>query len=447
MLHARRRPGGGPVRRASIRRPRRRPGAGVGGSRGGGDGPELLSALASAAAPAPDPSALLAETLTADAAARIALARNPAFKVKLEEVGLAQADLSQAGILENPRVHGQMRFAGGSGAAGHEFGVKVNLLDFVERPLRKRVASQRLEQAKSRLGHEVLGLEAEARSAFYAHVAARRRLALREQAVESLDAAVELAERQRAAGNISALDLANERASRQTAAAELAHERSRAAAARERLAMLLAIQDRADWTVPDELPAPPAVDPSSAAVEQAALSQRWDLAAARRDPQVLKDALAVERLRFFGPLEVGVDTEREYSGESKFGPEFEIGIPIFERRQASRARLAAQRRQSLASVESLETAIRYEARVTSAELAAAREAVAAYAKALADRKEGIAETLKNYNYMLKGVYGLLEAKRLELDASSAYVDALKDYWSQRAELERVAGGKLPDGGQ
>lgn len=395
---------------------------------------------------APDPAPLLAEPLTADSAARIALARNPTFRTKLEEVGLAQADLAQAGILENPRVHGALRFAGGEGAAGHELGVKVNLLDLFELPLRRRVASQRLEQAKSRLGHEVLGLAADARTAFYEHVAAQQHLRLRETAVESLDAAVELAQRQREAGNISLLDLANERAARQTAVAELARERSKAAAARERLAMLLAIQDK-EWKTESVLPQLPAADPSPAAVEQAAIAQRWDLQAARRDPQVLKDALATERLRFFGPVEVGLDSEREYSGQTKYGPEFEIGVPIFERRQASRARLAAQRRQSLASADSLETEIRYEARVTSAELAAAREAVEAYTKALADRKEALAETLKNYNYMLKGVFELLESKRQELEASSAYVDALKDYWSKRADLERVAGGKLPDGGQ
>lgn len=396
---------------------------------------------------APDPSALLAEPLDAEAAARIALARNPAFKTKLEEVGLAQADLAQAGILENPRLHGSLRFVGGEGRAGHELGVKINLLDLFELPLRRRVAAQRLEQAKSRLGHEVLGLAAEARTAFYELVAAGQKLRLREQAVESLEAAVELAERQRQAGNISALELAQERAARQSAAAELARERSKAAAARERLAMLLAIQDQAGWSASSPLPEPPEADPSPAAVEQAAVTQRWDLLAARRDPQVLKDALAVERLRFFGPLEVGVDTEREYTGESKYGPEFEIGVPVFDRRQASRARLAARRRQALASVEALETAVRYEARVASAELSAARQAAQAYAKALEDRREALAETLKNHNFMLKGVFELLRAKREELEASSEHIDALKDYWSKRAELERVAGGKLPDGGR
>lgn len=397
---------------------------------------------------APDPSALLASPLTAEAAARIALARNAAFKTKLEEVGLAQADLSQAGILENPRVHGQLRYVGGrSGGEGHELGVKVNLLDLFELPLRRRVASRRLEQAKSRLGHEVLGLAAEARAAFYEHVAASERVRLRQDALESLGAAVEIAERQRQAGNISLLDLNNERAARQEAAAALAREEAHAAVARERFAMLLGIQDKTGWTTESALAEIPAADPAPEAVETAAVAQRWDLQAARRDPQVLKDALAAERLRLFGPIEVGVDTEREYSGESKWGPEFEIGVPIFERRQAARARLRAQRRRSLASADALEAAIRYEARTVSAELSSARKAVEAYRQAVPYRREALTETLKNYNFMLMGVFQLLEAKRRELEASSAYIDALKDYWTKRSELERVSGGKLPDGGR
>lgn len=397
---------------------------------------------------APDPSALLSAPLTADAAVRIALARNAAFKTKLEEIGLAQADLAQAGILENPRVHGSLRFVGGEGRQGHELGVKINVLDLFERPLRRRVAAQRLEQAKSRLGHEILGLAADARTAFYDHVAAAQKLRLQRDSLESLDAAVTLAERQREAGNISLLDLASERAARQEAAAEFARAEAHAAAARERLGMLLAIQDR-EWTTETELSEPPAADPTAGAVEAAAVAQRWDLQAARRDPQVLKDELLIERARLFGPMEFGVDTEREYSGESKYGPEFEIGVPLFERRQAARARLKAQRRQSLASADSLEQSIRYEARVTTAELASARKAVDAYREAVPQRREVLRETLKNYNFMLMGVYQLLEAKRRELDASSAYIEALKEYWTKRAELERVAGGKLPavEGGQ
>ena len=44
--------------------------------------------------------------------------------------------------------------------------------------------------------------------------------------------------------------------------------------------------------------------------------------------------------------------------------------------------------------------------------------------------------------MLLGVFQLLEAKRGEIDAGRMYVEALRDYWIARAELERAIGGRL-----
>jgi outer membrane protein, heavy metal efflux system len=47
--------------------------------------------------------------------------------------------------------------------------------------------------------------------------------------------------------------------------------------------------------------------------------------------------------------------------------------------------------------------------------------------------------------MLKGVYDLLAAKRAEYAAAAARADALRDYWTARAALERATGGDLPQG--
>ncbi|MDX6771059.1 MAG: TolC family protein, partial [Elusimicrobiota bacterium] len=201
----------------------------------------------------------LAAPLTADEAARLALARNPAFKALLEEVGLAQADLDQAGLPANPRVHGALRYAGTQdGARGHELGVKVDLLSLFELPLKKRVASTRLEQARFRLSHEVLGLETQVKAAYYDYQAAARRLELRRDAVAGLEAAADLARRGREAGNLSRLDLAAADAVHQEGRVELAVAQAAAAVARERLARLAGLQSEPDWSVPAEPPALPA---------------------------------------------------------------------------------------------------------------------------------------------------------------------------------------------
>lgn len=383
----------------------------------------------------------LAAPLTADEAARLALARNPAFKAHLEEVGIAEADLTQAGLPGNPRFHGALRYAGTqSGARGHELGVKIDLLALFELPLKKRVASSRLEQARFRLSHEVLGLQTQVKTAFYDYAAAARRLELRRDAVAALDAAATLSRRGREAGNVSRLDLAEADAVHQEGRVELARDEAAAAAARERLALLAGLQSEPDWSVPSELPELPVADPDAAAVESLAVSRRWDLQAARKEPKVLEDARRLENRGIFGPLELGVDTEREYGGQTGYGPEFEVGVPLFDRRQAGRARARALTRQSLASADALEAHIRYEVRAAASALVAARKAVEARRAALPLRRDVTSETLKNYNYMLLGADRLLSAKREELEAAAALSDALKDYWTARAELDRAAGG-------
>jgi cobalt-zinc-cadmium efflux system outer membrane protein len=44
--------------------------------------------------------------------------------------------------------------------------------------------------------------------------------------------------------------------------------------------------------------------------------------------------------------------------------------------------------------------------------------------------------------MLKSPYDLLLAKQNEISAERGYIDALRDYWIARADLERAVGGTL-----
>lgn len=382
--------------------------------------------------------------LSPDEAAALAVARNPAFRAVLQEEGIAQADLEQAGLPANPRAHGALRYIGTErGTRGHELGVKVDLLSLLAVPLQRRVAAGRLEQARLRISAETLGLETRVKEAYYGHQAASARLRLSSAAAQAADASAELAARMRAAGNLNALELAERQAESREAAAALAGAESAAVRARESLALLLGVQD-GSWRVEAELRPLPASDPDAAAVEAQAVSRRWDLQAARKDPQVLAAARRAEGVSMFGGFEVGVDTEREYGGATGYGPEFEAGLPLFDRRQKAAKRLEAQRRQSLASAEALEAQVRFEVRTAAAALAAARKAAVALGEAAPLKAAATAETLKHNNYMLLGFDRLLDAKRRELEAQAAHADALAEYWTRRAELERAAGGRLPE---
>src|SRR5262249_12145040 len=54
----------------------------------------------------------------------------------------------------------------------------------------------------------------------------------------------------------------------------------------------------------------------------------------------------------------------------------------------------------------------------------------------------VEQTQLQFNGMLVGIFQLLQAKRDEIDAGRAFVEALHDYWLARIALESAVGGQL-----
>ena len=54
----------------------------------------------------------------------------------------------------------------------------------------------------------------------------------------------------------------------------------------------------------------------------------------------------------------------------------------------------------------------------------------------------VKEILYHYNFMLKGVFDVLQVKQEELQARREYIDALRDYWVSRVELEHALGKRI-----
>ena len=206
----------------------------------------------------------------------------------------------------------------------------------------------------------------------------------------------------------------------------------------------MGVQGMADWSVSSTLAQPPQDDPDLKQLEERALERRWYLAAARKEPFVLKEALRVSRLGSIGALSLGIDSEKDYDGKFGVGPSVEWSLPLFDRQQGASAKLKARGRQSEYLIEALESQIRYEVRVARTALKVARQAVESYRENLLPLHERVIdESLKHYNFMLLGVYQLLQVKRDEFQARRNAIDALRDYWTAWAELERAVGGKMP----
>ena len=157
----------------------------------------------------------------------MALLNNRELQALYAELGVAQADLVQAGLLRNPVFDGVALFPVGGGPTKLDLNVALDFLDIFYIPLRKRVAAARFEEAKLQVTGAVLDFTATVQAAFYRHQADEQMLELLQTIGQALTISFEVAQRLHAAGNITDLDLARERALLEEAKLQLRAAESR----------------------------------------------------------------------------------------------------------------------------------------------------------------------------------------------------------------------------
>jgi cobalt-zinc-cadmium efflux system outer membrane protein len=389
--------------------------------------------------------ALLHRELTVEAAVQVALLNNRHLQATYEDLGIAQADLVQAGLLKNPVFAGSWRFPDRSpGGTNAEYSVTQDFLNLLIIPLRKTMAKRQFESTKRSVAHAVLQLAAEVKTAYYT-LQAREQLLKRLRLMMDINqTAAELAQRQQEAGTLNELGLISQRAVYHQSRVDVAQAEAQLAADRERLNRLLGLWgDQTGWTVADHLPDIPAKEIPVEHLESLAIRQRLDLAATRDQLVALGQALGLtERYGSFASVEVGVDTEREPDGQWLTGPTLSLQLPIFDQGQARVARARGQFRQLQRRFEAMAIDIRSEVRGARDRLLAERNLAEYYKALLPERMRILQLTLLQYNGMLKGPYDLLAARQGEVATEQAYIEAWRDYWLARVELERAVGGRL-----
>ncbi len=391
----------------------------------------------------------LARPLTADDAVRIALRSNPSLQATFESLGIARGDLVEAGTWTNPTLDARVRWSNSTSGTNPELALLFDVTDFVRRGKRKAVAGVNLERAVLEVSDAVFRLASDARADYFALLGAEQVRKMRREVLSAAEAAAQLAERQRNAGNINVLTLSTERGALQEARLELTRSENDAALARIELAraMGLAPSDTA-WTVAGELPGIPETDPSWEELETIALEGRFDLRAAHKAVESARSEVSYRKWFFVPSLELGVDAEREFEEEWAVGPALQMSLPIFDRGQGGVERAKAMLRQAERGVSAMENDVRQDVRAAHRRLQAARDAAEIYRDGIIPTREQIvAESQKQYNFMLIGAVTLLQAKRDEIDAYRAYIEAVRDYWMARADLERAVATRLEPVGQ
>lgn len=390
---------------------------------------------------------LLQRELTADAAVQVALLASPHVRAKLEELAIAQADLVQAGLLKNPVFSiGRTAWEAEHIAPNLFASVEQDFLDIVTMPMRKRVAATELEATKLEVGDEILEVASEVREAFYTAQAAEQVLAMRRIVEDAAQTSAELARRQHEAGNMSDLALNTELGLAAQTTLDRKRAEGEAAVAREKLNKLMGTWGpRTAWKTSAKLPDLPKEEAQLERLESVAIAQRLDLGAARRNVQAMQYALSLAKTtRWTGTVNVAVEAGRlRHNKRIAFGPSVALEIPLFDQRQAQIAKLEAYKRQGENELQALAIDVRADVRSSRARVLTARGVVEEYGKVIVPLREKVVRfSQEQYDAMLLGVYQLIQAKQSEFEAYREYIEALRDYWIARSDLERAIGGRV-----
>lgn len=384
---------------------------------------------------------LLKQPLTADSVVRIALINNRGLRASLAELGVAEADLVQAGRMANPGFSFS-RMSGG-GETEIERSVVFDLVGLVTIPIRRDIETRRFESAKLVAATEAVRLALDTRKAYFNAVAAVQSARYAEQVREAAGASAELAQRMTKVGHLSALDQAREQAFSSEASTQLARARHNATAAREQLARLMGVWgENTTFQLPDKLPELPAAPREAGNIESFAMQQRLDVRLAKLGTESTARALGLTKATgVINVLDAGYVNKSTSGAPRENGYEIELALPIFDWGGARVAKAEALYMQSVHRT--ADTAINARSQV--------REAYSAYrttydvARQHRDelvplRKKISEESLLRYNGMLMSVFELLADARAQIAGVNAAIDAQRDFWIAETDLQAAISG-------
>ncbi len=378
----------------------------------------------------------LSDGLEIDEAVAIALWSNPEFQVTLASLGLARADLVEAGLLRNPIF--SLLFPWGPKQL--EFTLTWPIDALWQRPKRVADATLNAEAIGQQMVANGLTLVTDVRMAFFDALLAEQHAALAgEQAAIATQAAT-MSDGRLRVGDISEFDARLVRAD----AVRLESLRLKQQGARD----LAVIRLRSLLGVPIETAAVTLVSPQAAAAPcptglppllETALAARPEVRAAELQVEAAGARAGLERSRIF-TLTASLDANAKGSSGFEMGPGLAVELPVFSQNQGRRARTAAELdqasrrylavRATVATQVATALATLYEARQTALLLNAETTASLAGAKQQAERLHQAGEI---------SLLALLDTRQRLIEIETARVDAAFGVSRALVRLEHAIG--------
>jgi cobalt-zinc-cadmium efflux system outer membrane protein len=359
------------------------------------------------------------------------------------EVAAARARLTGASLLaqENPELEAAAgpRRAGGERSTDWEVGVSQRLEPYGQRGLRREAARQLVGAAEARLEMRRVEVAAEVRTAFYRALAAGEQAKLAVEAFDLADEAFKAAEVRQRSGAASTIEVNTARIALGRSLRERSEADQRRTSAIGALIVLLGLDAREGFTLKGKLDPTTNEAVDGEAVLKAAMEQRSDLVAARRDLEAARaEARLAGRAAYPNPR-LGVSYSEEEGAQVLKGG-IAIDLPLFQRNQAERGVTTARVEQLARAAEALERTIRAEVMVAVERLRTAAAAAKAFGgAAITSAHENLQLGNEAYRAGKVDLFQLLVIRREALDARTGYLAALEELAGAEAEVKRVSG--------
>ena len=315
--------------------------------------------------------------LTLAEAQRLSLERNPAFLADAEERAIARGELRQAhALLPNPHLEIEGPGAATDGGfSRYEAALSQEIEWAGQRGLRIDAAESGVRRAAQLVRDAARLTLADASVAYYAAVAAARRLDVVEEIFDSNQRLLAAVRTQVSEGEISALEGSLAEIEVARARARVLSARRDARSAELALKRAIGLAPNAAIRLDDELPdVSPQASLQPDSLVQLALERRPDLAARSATVAQLEASTRLARREAIPNIEISSLIEREEaSGETRFGIGVGLPFPIWNRNQGTAASLRAQAQQAGWSRQAVELRVRtevadaYQAYVTASE--------------------------------------------------------------------------------
>lgn len=382
------------------------------------------------------PDVQLEDGLTQEEAVAAALWNSPSFQATLADLGIARADLVEAGLLRNP----VLSYLFPLGPKQLEWTLQLPFDAIWQRPARVSAARLNAQAVGERLVWDALTLVAAVRTAHADAIMADRRLTLTAENTELVQRLAQITDARLRAGDISELEA---RAPRSDAArAEVVrraaeHDRN---VARLTLAALLGLDATADQVRPESSPAydraPCSVDDGQL---KEALASRPDVRAAEIGIEAAGARARWERSRVLTLIGL-LDGNGEGREGAEAGPGANVDLPFFARNQGGISRAEAELERASRRYAAVRAQVIADVRSAAVRVEQARQAMAAWDSEIVPSLEVEQRQAESaYRAGEVALFTLLDVGRRLVDARMRRLDAEADLQRSVIGLDRSIG--------